>query len=147
MGFGTSPLGGFPFGFSAPVEADAPATPTAFVRDIGQATRDYSIDARTAAFKRTTAVRQRVQLALSTLAGSSSVQRTWGVVRPPKMGGTFETETEASVRAALAPMVREGLLEVVAVTVERGAGGRARATATFRDLTTGVTQTAAVPIG
>jgi hypothetical protein len=147
MGFGTSPLGGFPVGFSAADTVAAPAVPTAFVRDIDQATRDYSIDAKTGAFKRTTPVRQRVQLALSTTFGSSTVLRTWGVRRPRKMGGSFAAEVEQSVRDALRDLVTEGLVVVESVTVEKGSGGRSRATVVFRDLTAGATYTEGVIVG
>ena len=147
MGFGTSPLGGFPVGFTAADEVAAPAKATAFVRDIDQATRDYSIDARTGAFKRTTPVRQRVQLALSTMVGSSTVLRTWGVLRPPKMGGSFAAAVEQSVREALSDLVTELLIVVQSVTVERGSGGRARAVVTVRDLTAGATYTEGVIVG
>jgi hypothetical protein len=137
MGFGTSPAGTFPAGFAAAAEAAAPPDPSPFVRAIDPASRDYTIDATTRAFTRTTATRQRVQLALSTLRESSTVQRDWGVLAPRKMSRSFEQEADASVREALAALVRDGSIEIVTVGTKRGTGGRAQAVVTFRDRTTG----------
>ncbi len=147
MGFGTSPVGGFPVGFSSPTTATAPATPTRYVRAIGVDTKDYAIDA-TGAFARTSPVRQRVVLALCTMIESSNVQRDWGISRPPKMGRNFEAQVEAAVRKAMWQLVDvEKLVAIESVTVERGSGGRARATMLFRDLTTDQTFVEGVTLG
>lgn len=143
MGLGTSPAGAFPAGYGYPTQAAEPSQSNRYTRAIDVATGDYSIDTATGGFARTTPTRQRVLLALATVAGSSTVQPLWGVGRPPKMGPQFESEVEASVRLALKPMVDDGSVTILSVTVERGASSRARATVRWRD-TSGNTYTEAV---
>jgi len=137
MGLGTSPLGLSQAGFAEPVEAPEPPVATQFVRAIDQATRDYGIDPVDGGFARTLPVRQRVQLALSTAAGSSTTLPEWGLSRPRKQGDAFEAQMDASLRLALRQLVEvERLVAIESIRVERGQGGRAKAILRFRDLTT-----------
>lgn len=148
MGLGTSPAGASPLGFGAADEVAAPPTPTAYSREIDQATSDYSIDATTGNFKRMTATRQRVLLALRTVWRSSTAQTGWGLRRPSKMGASYEAEADAAVRAALYQLTDiDRAIEIISVTIERGSGGRGRATVYWRDTTTNETTTETVGIG
>jgi hypothetical protein len=147
MGFGTSSLGSTPLGLAEPTTAPAPPTAEQLVRDIGIDTRDYAIDSTTGNFLRTTAVRQRVKLALMTIRGSSIVQRTWGIARPAKAGDAFAAEVEASVRQALNQMTNvERVLRIDRIEVERSVS-RGQATVWFTDLTTGTELSEPIPLG
>lgn len=142
MGLGISPCGGFPLGFGEPTAAGAPPTLTQCSREIDPATKDYSINASTKGFSRMTGTRQRVVLAITTAFQSSTVQRTWGIRTAPKMGWSFEQEQEASIREALRQMAEvERVIAIESITIERGSGGRSRATISWRDLTTGTIET------
>jgi len=142
-GFGQTPFGLTPFGIGTP--ADAPGQPTgpAGCRYINPATKDYQVNPATRQFAQMPALRQRVLLALSTDYASITVNQTFGLKKPRKMGDTFVAEMKAWVRAALKHLTDvEKVMSLDAVIVERGSGGRSRTTVVFTDLATGAQDTA-----
>jgi hypothetical protein len=78
-----------------------------------------------------------VLLAVTTRRNSSGIPN-FGKRNPPRMGDAFETQEQNEVRLALHHMtdVEKSLL-ILDIKVERGLGGRARTTISFKDLVTG----------
>jgi hypothetical protein len=88
--------------------------------------------------------RQRVLLAVLTLRDSSGIPG-FGVRMPPRMGDAFESQVRNEINRALRHMVEvEKSLLVLGIQVERGMGGRARITISFRDLVAGETDSVSV---
>lgn len=134
MGFGTSSLGLSAFGGGDPTSGSSPPIATQASRYVNPDTRDYEVDPTTRGFRRMTGLRQRIQLALSTLRGSSTTLQTWGVTIPRKVTASFAAEVEQSVRAALSQLTDvEKLIHVDRVDVYQYAM-RSRVTVFFTDL-------------
>lgn len=137
MGWGTSPWGTGAYGLGTPVTAAAPPDGPAGSRYINPASRDYQLDSSTGQLAQMPPVRQRVLLTVMTVLGSSSVNPAIGTRAPRKMGTQFEAQTRASVRSAFHQMTDvEKVIRIDRIDVERGAGGRARTTIVYTDLTT-----------
>src|SRR5690348_11993238 len=143
-GFGVAPLGTSPFGVGTPASAVEPPDGPAGSRFINPTTRDYEVDETTGQFKQMPATRQRVLLAVLTLRDSSGIPG-FGTRLPPRMGDDFENRTRNEINRALRHMVEvEKVLLVTDIKIERGMGGRARITISFRDLVAGETDSVAV---
>lgn len=139
-GLGFTPIGvTTPAGFTEPL---APPDPPDVLPDgsrwIDPATKDWSPDTDNAnEWKRMPETRQRVLLALTTLAGSSSVLFDFGIRLPRKMGGDFERRATVAVQAALRQLVVvEKRIRIDSVSVERTAQ-RAQIVVSYTDLSTG----------
>jgi phage baseplate assembly protein W len=146
MGFGISPVGGFPVGFGEVTSASAPPPLSQCSRYINPYTRDYEMGTY-GSFKRMTPIHQRVQLTLSTLQGSSAVMQSWGVSKPPKISASFAADADARIREALSVMTDvEKVLRVDNVTVET-ANRRSKVTVSFTDLTTNTQAQASINLG
>ncbi len=140
-GVGLSSFGLSPYGTGTPVEGEAPPTGTAGSRYINPATRDYQQDPITKQLAQMPGVRQRVLLAVLTLANSSTVYKG-GIRQPRKMGTFFRAEMTQAVRATLRILTDvEKVIRIDSITVERGSGGRSRTTIEYTDLTTGASDT------
>lgn len=138
IGAGIQGAGSTPAGVGAPEAAPLPPTIDGGVRYINPATGDYELDPATGQYAQMPIIRQRVMIALLTVKRSSTVLPDLGIIRPTKMGDRFQAEMEQSVREALHQLTDiEQVIEIDFVTVERGAGGRARITVSYTDLTTG----------
>lgn len=136
MGFGTSPMGTMAFGGGTPTTGSAPPSLSRASRYINPYTHDYEFDAVSRGFRRMPSVRQRVQLALGTIRGSSTVSQNWGITMPRKIGNQFAAEVEAAVRQALSQMTDvEKVLRVDKVDV-RAYHMRSEVVVWYTDLTT-----------
>lgn len=136
-GVGISSFGLSPYGTGTPATGEAPPTGSAGSRYINPATRDYEQDTTTKQLAQMPGVRQRVLLAVLTLARSSTVY-PGGIKQPRKMGTLFVAEMHQAVRATLRILTDvEKVVRIDTITVERGTGGRSRTTIEYTDLTTG----------
>jgi hypothetical protein len=137
-GFGVYPSAVSPFGLGTPIPATPPPSGPSGTRYIDPATGDYQQDPTTRQLAQMPSTRQRVLLALKTVQKSSSVNPSFGVKPPRKMGTFFESEQRQAVRAALAHLTdTEQVIRIDDITVERGIKGRSRTIVAFVDLTTG----------
>lgn len=133
------PMGSAPYGLGTPVTSEAPPDGPAGCRYLNPATRDYELDPDTGQFAQMPHLRHRVLHTLLMIQGSSTARPIDGVKQPRRMGPTFEAEMRASVRAAMRQMTDiEKVMLIEDIAVERGRGGRARVTVSYRDLTTGL---------
>lgn len=136
-GFGVQPLGTSPFGVGTPASAVEPPNGPSGSRYIDPITRDYSVDPTTRQFKQMPGTRQRVLLAVLTQRDSSGIPG-FGTSMPPRMGDDFESRIRSEINRALRHMTElEKSLLLTDIKVERGVGGRARITISFRDLVDG----------
>jgi phage baseplate assembly protein W len=134
-GFGTMAFGAGAFGLGTPATGEPPPDGPAGTRYIDPVQRDYAQDTDTKQLKQMPKTRQRVLLALMTLLGSSSVLPKFGVRFPKKMGDTFDAQCKNAVRSAMRHLTDvEQVVRIDGITVERGAGGRARITVSYSDL-------------
>lgn len=139
--FGTMPAGTGPFGVGTPTAAAVPPTGNAGSRYINPATRDYEQDSTTLQLAQMPALRQRVLIALTTIKTSSSALPDFGIVLPPKVTPSYESEIKASVRSSLAHLTDvERVMRIDGMTVEIGASGRQRVTVQYTDISTGVSE-------
>jgi phage baseplate assembly protein W len=99
-------------------------------------TKDYTV-AADGEYLRMPSLRQRVELALGTLKGSSSVQQTAGLTLPDKIDGNYERRVRFAINSALAFLVTSGELRVDAVTAIESRPGRSDIRVAFTDLLTG----------
>jgi phage baseplate assembly protein W len=129
-----------PFGCGTPIAATTPPTgPAGFSRYINGASGDYEQDLVTGHLKSMSGVRQRVLLAILTVAGSSSVLPLWGLSRPKKITPSLTYSLKAEVRVALRRMTTtERVLRIDAISVEQTASGRVALGVSYTDLTTGL---------
>lgn len=124
------------FGAGSPTTGSAPPILSRASRYINPYTRDYEFDTNSRGFRRILSVRQRVQLALGTIRGSSTTSPNWGIVLPRRIGPQFAAEAEAAVRQALSQMTDvEKVLRVDQVDVTTY-HMRSRIVVWFTDLTT-----------
>jgi hypothetical protein len=138
LGMGVAPMGSSPMGVGQPEDAPPPPTGHGGCRFINAATGDYEIDPVTGQYAQMPPVRQRVLIALLTIRGSNSANPALGIKRPRKMGDRFQAEMEQAVRESLRQLTEvENVMAIDFILVERGAGGRARVTVSYEDLTTG----------
>jgi len=136
-GFGAQPLGTSPFGVGTPASAVEPPNGPSGSRYINPQTGDYEVDPTTRQFKQMPPTRQRVLLAVLTRRDSSALPG-FGVRLPPRMDENFEQRVRNSINQALRHMTEvEKSLLVKDIKIERGLGGRARITISFRDLVNG----------
>jgi hypothetical protein len=121
---------------STPTTGSAPPARSQMSRYINPYTKDYEYDLVSRGFRRMTGIRQRVQLALGTLRGSSTTLSKWGVTLPRKITPQFPAEAEAAVRQALSQMTDvEKVLKVNRVEVQTY-HMRSKIVVWFTDLTT-----------
>lgn len=147
MGFGTMGLGYYSFGGGLPTTGSAPPTNTQASRYLDPVTRDYEFNSATANFTRMTPIRQRVQLALSTIQGSSTTQPEWGIKLPTKITERFPAEARAAVRAALSRLTDvEKVVRLERIDVETH-HMRSRITVYYIDLTTNARELEELKIG
>lgn len=139
-GFGLDGFGGGPFGLGTPPGPSLSPTGSAGSRFIHPVNRDYEVSATTGQYKQMPGVRQRVTIAALTQLNSSGIPG-FGMKLPEKMGPTFEAECRAAVANGLRHMPD---IRLESVTVERGPGGRARITVSWKDLATGESDSAIV---
>ncbi|HTJ17836.1 MAG TPA: hypothetical protein VL494_13745 [Steroidobacteraceae bacterium] len=139
-GFGVMPFGTGPMGLGTPVSASEPPVGPAGCLYINPATKDYEQDPETGQLKQMPPVRQQVLLAITTLTGSATTLDWLGIRLPRKMGDRFQGDIEVSVRAALRHLTdTQKIIRVDSIVAQRGAGGRARITVSWTDLTTKLT--------
>lgn len=144
-GYGVYPSAVSPFGLGTPIPAAAPPNGPSGTRFIDPATGDYKQDPTTKQLAQMPSTRQRVLIALKTVVKSSTVNPSFGIKPPRKMGTFFESEQTQAVRAALAHLTdTEQVIRIDAITVERGINSRSRTTVAFTDLTTGKTDKVAI---
>lgn len=139
-GAGLAPAGLFPAGFGVGDDAPEPPTGAWGSRYINPSTGDYEQDPDTRQLKQMPPVRQRVLLALKTIAGSSTVRPDDGIRPPRKIDSSFDRRMDDAVRVALRQLTDvEKVARVDAVTTERvpGNSGRVTVTVEYTDLTTG----------
>lgn len=149
-GFGTQPLGVGPFGVGTPAAASEfggkPQNDESGVsqstRFIDPKTRQFVFDANGQALGMG-AVQQMVQIIASTQLGSSSVRGLGNRAHQIEdAGDSLETEIRACWTDAYAAMVRDQLIEILAIDVTRfgNAGGEigAKTRMRYRDLTSGI---------
>ena len=135
-GFGTSPYGRFPYGFSEPVSADEPPDAPEDARFLDFRTKDYIVG-DDGELERMPTTRQRVLLALSTLLGSSTVLRDFGVKLPGVIGPNDEHLVRQAVERALKHLIDEPAIVLNSVTVEHGNPiGRSTITVDYTDIAT-----------
>jgi hypothetical protein len=143
-GFGAQPLGTSPFGVGTPASAVEPPDGPSGSRFINPVTLDYEVDGTTRQFKQMPPTRQRVFVAVMTRFNSSAIPG-FGTRLPARMGDAFESQVRNEINRALRHMVEvEKSLLVLGIKVERGMGGRARITISFRDLVAGETDSVSV---
>lgn len=149
-GFGLQPAGSTPAGLGTPSTADVPGG--ALLRDtatgkslgsrkIDPVSRDYELDANGRIVGEHD-VRHLVQMALTTLKGSSAM-RVLGLNRTglARITGDFERRVLGAVADAVSHLVSAGLIELIGVSQYRAstAGGlregQVYARITWRDLT------------
>jgi len=131
-------LGSTPFGMGTPVSGvSAPASPSQLSRYLNPGSRDWKVDAATGQFAQMPPVRQRMELIMLTVVGSSSVIRTMGIPRPRKIDQYAETRMRRSVELAYAQLTDvEQVARIDAIDIERGnTTGRLTVTIEWRDLT------------
>lgn len=136
-GFANSPLVVTPYGTGTPDAATAPPSdsPTG-ARYLDPWTKDY-VYATDGEYERMPITRQRVLLAVGTLARSSTVDPR-GLDAPKKMDATWDRRMRIAVLAAIRPLVEDGSLILHAVLVDRDTNpGRATVTIDYTDKTTG----------
>jgi hypothetical protein len=130
-----------PYGTGTPAPtADPPdiATYPAGSRYINPASGDYVYDSTTRQYGQMPTTRQRVLLAVKTLWGSSSALPTLGIRLPRKLGDTFVADIQQAVRSALYQLTNvEQVVRIDAIDVIKSQGGRAQATISYTDTTTG----------
>lgn len=137
-GFGLLGFGTGPFGLGLPVSASVPPDGPAGCRYLNPSSKDYAQDSSTRQLQQMPKVRQQVLLALTTLKGSASTLREFGVRLPRKMGDRFQTEAEQSVRLALRHLTHtQKVIRIDYVLAEHGRGGRGRITVAWTNLETG----------
>jgi hypothetical protein len=135
-GFGVSPLGGFPCGFSPPMTADDPPDPPENARFLDYLTSDYVVG-DDGEVERMPITRQRVLLALATRLESSTVLRDFGAQLPGVIGPNDENDVRIAVETALRHLIAEGALVLNSVTVDHGNPiGRSAITVDYTDTAT-----------
>lgn len=131
-------IAGGPYGPDTPVTSAAPPTGDAGSRYLNPATRDFQQDSASKQLAQMPAVRQRVLLAVMTEQRSSTALPDFGILRPRKVGPSFEAQVTASVRSSLRQLVEvERLVRIDGIKVERGASGRQRVTISYTDISVG----------
>lgn len=134
-----------PFGFGTPVTGTAPPSGPSGVRFIDFQTRDFGVDSDTGQLKQMSSLQQRIYLKLMTRVGSSTVQPTFGVTLPDKMGDGFEKRTALAIATAFKQETDvEKVMSIEQIIVERLTTGRAQITLIYTDLTTGQLEQATV---
>lgn len=138
MGLGTSSCGLSPFGYGTPTTTTAPPSGPSGTRFIDYRTRDFGIDSETGQLKQSSSLQQRIYIKLMTAMGSSTVQPTFGVTLPDKMGEGFEKQTALAVANAFKQETDvEKIMLIEQIVVEKLSTGRAQITLIYTDLTTG----------
>jgi len=138
MGLGVKSVGLFPFGYGTPVTGAAPADGPSGVRYLNFQTRDYEVDATTRQLKQMPSLRQRVLIRLMTLVGSSTVQPTFGISLPDRMGDGFERIVNTAVRSAFRQETTiEKIMRIDQISTVKLSSGRAQITLIFTDLKSG----------
>ncbi len=128
MGYGT---GSGPYGTGTPATATVPAPPGPDAgKYISHVTGDYEREAD-GSYKRMPRIRQRVVLALGTIAGSSSVLPKLGTKFPDKIDDSFDYRVKAEVQRALLDLTNSGEIRIDAITIERPNSGRAEITVAY----------------
>jgi phage baseplate assembly protein W len=130
-------LGVYPAGLGGPSTApDAPSGPPVIARFIEPLSGDYQLDATTGQYVGMPPVRQRVEIALGSVRGSSAVLPELGTEIPPTIDETFVSAVEADVRFAVRRLVAERVIRTRDVRVETGSpAGRAAIVYEYTDLT------------
>jgi hypothetical protein len=146
---GSTPFGLSPFGLGTPIAAaDEGGVPLAQsvhaasegAKHIDPKTRQYAF-LENGRMRGMPSVPQMVQLVAQTVVGSSAVRGLGNDLDIQDAGEDLEAVVKERWRAAYADLVRRGLIELLAVDVERyrtkGGSVLARTRIRFRDLTTG----------
>lgn len=134
-GFGTSIVGLTPFGLGTPATAGDPPAPAVGAPYVDARTRDYVV-AADGELERMPPTRQRVLLALTHLARSSSVEPD-GTDLPRQINRFYARRAELEIRRRLAPMVRDGSLRIDAIDVVSPSVGNASHVVRYTDLLAG----------
>lgn len=133
-----APLG-TALGHGTPTAAPVPPVKAATVlsRYINPATGSYEVDSVTGHLAQMPGTRQRVLIALASIAGSSSVLRDLGMRRSGVIGSDIVQRLQGDARYALRHLVREGAIRIEFIDVEVRSTGRVRLTVGYTDLLTG----------
>jgi hypothetical protein len=146
-GIGTSPLGTGPYGYGQPPAIPSQAGPifrdaarglVGSCRQIDPGTRQYVIDAdgRVAGGQ---TVPQLVYLAYATVKGSAILSDMGESFSDVKIiGDDFDAQMTALAKAPVQALIDQGLLEIVAITIDRIGSCGASIQVRWRDLTTGL---------
>ncbi len=136
-GFGDGTLGSMSFGMEEPDEAAAPPVLGLGARYIDPTTGAYTLDAD-GEYERQPTTRQRVMLALTTRAASSSVLQSWGIRLPERIDAQFDKRVRAAVNNALASLVNvERRIVINAIDIEQSNHpGRVTIVVSYTDLET-----------
>lgn len=134
MGFASSSFAVTPFGCGTPATATEPPAVAHGARYIDPRTRDWVVG-EDGEWQRMPAVRQQVLLAVATIFGSSTVERSRGIRRPVKVGANYDNEMRIAVTNALRFLISSQKIRLLGVTVEHVRPGRALHTISYFDLT------------
>lgn len=139
LGAGVMPFGTGPAGGATVATAAASPDVSAGSRYLDPITKDYQIASTTAQQAQMPPTRQRVLLALTTLKGSATASRNFGLQAPRKMGTRFDQEMKAATRAALRHLTNENqpVIVIQRIDVHVPRGGRAVVTVSYLDVSTG----------
>jgi len=129
-----------PIALGSPLEVAAiPTGNGSLSRWINPGTGDFEQDPKTLQLKGMPPVRQRVQLIMRTIRGSSTVLPKLGIELPDRMDQTFEYTVRRNVRAAYHQLTHvERVIRIDQLLVGRLSTGRATVLMVYTDLTTGL---------
>jgi len=117
--------GGFGVNFHAPIPAphlfDDPFSPSHLDgRRIDPVTRDYTINPSTGSIYGMTAAQQLVELAFTTVLGSSAVSGLGNdILSIQKITDSFANDVTQKIRTALSDLVNRNVITLISVTVDR----------------------------
>ncbi len=134
-----APLGVFPLGYGEATAAPEPPDPSASTlsRYINPGSKSYEVDPTTGHLAQMPGTRQRVLIALSSVAGASTVLRELGVRFGGKIDSSIERRMQGEVRFALRHLIAERAIRIERIDVAKRSTGRVRVTVTYTDLLTG----------
>lgn len=133
-GFADSPFSLTPFGLGTPAEATEPPDVPHGARYLDPRTKDYVVGGD-GEYQRMPAVMQQVLIAVSTVVGSSTVERKRGIRRPMKVTQNYDAEFRIAVLNALRFLIDAQKIRDVATQVEHVRPGRATHTISYFDMT------------
>jgi hypothetical protein len=152
LGAGLAPAGLSPAGFGTPATGDAVATGTPLRttqgtsgggRYIDPQTRDYVVDAE-GRLVGIGGVQQRVQLALTTTAGSSILTTLGLAAWPDTITDAIEAQIGDAVRTALGKLIASGEVTVAGIEVLRPKASAISVRVRWIDTSTGQEHTQSV---